>query len=516
MTDALTRAFADAERMVVNCKSAAPSISTVVAASAGYTMRPPSLMVAQEQLLHLRDYTWSAIRLIAQRVCSQRVCVGFAPTGRRFKRFKRLKSSSGQRIEPLDSHPLLDTMANPNPWWTYWQLMFASICSLEVTGRTLWWLRKQDGQTQILFIPTPWIYEIDPLRAWYRIRPVYSASAEFDIPGEECVELHYPSPDGGLPTEVLSPLQRVCEAVKSDQQIQIAQSAAIRNGIYPSVILTAGKLPGANGQPGERPTFTPQQREDLVTAIRQRFAGVTSMGEPLILDSLIERIDRLNQSAVELDFSNSSKIIKGRVLEAYGVSEVLMGCVSNANRATSVTADEIFVFNKINPLLELLSGVFTQRMAPLFASGRRRLQVWIEPARPHDAELFQKEWDSASRLGFVTKNEYRINVLNIPAVPGGDTYLEPAGFLPSNEADDETDTTDTTDDATDKSVKRLGHKDDDDECDEIEDGVCPDCGGTLDDSDICQQCGADFSDADCDDKGHVSRNNGQVNRLTAS
>ena len=87
-----------------------------------------------------------------------------------------------------------------------------------------------------------------------------------------------------------------------------------------------------------------------------------SAGEPLILDSLIERVDRFSQSVVEMNFSDSSKITKSRICEAYGCSEVLFGNVTNANRATSYTADTIFVDTRINPLVGLLSGVLTQRV----------------------------------------------------------------------------------------------------------------------------------------------------------
>jgi hypothetical protein len=54
VTDALDNAFADADRMVMNCKSA--SVSGGASASAGYNNRPLSLMLAREQLLHLRGW----------------------------------------------------------------------------------------------------------------------------------------------------------------------------------------------------------------------------------------------------------------------------------------------------------------------------------------------------------------------------------------------------------------------------------------------------------------------------
>jgi HK97 family phage portal protein len=429
MIDALDKAFADADRMVTNFKAA--SVGTIVTESAGFNHRPLSLVRAQEQFLHFRGWVWSAVRLVAQRIAGQRLCVGNQPTGSYYK------SSMGQRVEPLDSHPLLEAMYDPNPWMSYWELMWLAICSLEVTGRAVLWISKERDRTNILHIPTTWLQEIEPQQKWFKIRPLYSPD-EFTLPGDEILNWHYPNPDGYGPNEVISPLARAAEAVLTDQQIQTAQHSAFKNGIFPSVILTAGKLPGMGpGIPGERPTLTSSQREDLIATIRAAYRGVHSAGEPLILDSLIESITKFSQTVMEMDFGNSSKITKSRVLQAYGVSPILLGELENANRASSTVAEEIFVHNKINPLIEMLSGALTQRLAPMFAGPREKLVCWIERARPHDADLFIKEWELAGKLGFVTKNEWRINVLNLPAVEGGDTYLEPAGFLPSEQANND-------------------------------------------------------------------------------
>jgi phage portal protein BeeE len=388
-------------------------------------------------------------------------------------------------------------------------LMFVTIASLEITGRGVWWISKGTRQTadglgtSVMHIPTPWITKISPLQDQWTIRPTYSTE-EFTIPGDEVLNLHYPDPDGTHPNDVISPLSKIAEAVLTDQAISTAQERAFRNGIFPKVVLTAGRLPGVNGMPGERPTFTPQQREDLVTAIKGAYQGVINSDQPIILDSLIDKIERFSQTIMEMDFIGSSKVTKSRILQAYGVSPILLGELENANRASSTVAEEIFVYNKVNPLIELISGALTQWFAPMFAGPRERLVCWIEAAQPHDAENTLKQWDLGLRFGAATRNEYRRNVLNLQDMDGGDVPLEPAGFLPSQEPDE----------TPDKSGKvRRRKSEDDDECDEVEDGICPACGGELNDDDVCTQCGEDWSD--CEEKGQVNRN-GHANRIATS
>ena len=114
-----------------------------------------------------------------------------------------------------------------------WQLMWTVVASLEVTGTTLLWVKQGDGDapTQIYFIPTPWIIEIDPLQAWWKIWPTHSTGAEFTIPGDQIVNLHYPNPEGYHPNEVISPLSRVTEAILTDEKSHTAQHRAFINGI---------------------------------------------------------------------------------------------------------------------------------------------------------------------------------------------------------------------------------------------------------------------------------------------
>ena len=51
--------------------------------------------------------------------------------------------------------------------------------------------------------------------------------------------------------------------------------------------------------------------------------------------------------------------------------------------------------------------------------------LFIEPARPRDAEMEQKDWEDGLKYGCVTVNEYRSNVLRQPPQPWGDAVVLP-------------------------------------------------------------------------------------------
>lgn len=420
--DAITKALNDVDRMRTSFAAKAassPSVANVVASGQALGMVRPSVGTATEQLSHFKGWVWSAVRLIASRVAGQSVFVAKKPT--RPKRGKHL----GEALEPMDSHQLLDTLADPSELHTEWSLKFVTVASLELTGRALWWVTQDDGRQVILHIPTSWIVSVDARRTVWKIRP-NGSTEEFPLPGDEVV--HYFYPDPADPLGAISPLSRIAEAVLTDEEISTAQFKAFRNGIFPKVVLTAGRLPDSpDGIKGQRPSLSAEQRQQLIGAIKGVYQGTLRADEPFIIDGLIESITKVSNSIAEMDFLNSAKLTKSKVLQGFGVSPILLGEVEGANRASATVADEIFCASKINPLIELLSQSMTAWLGPMFAAGpNEKLCVWIDPAVANDPELDLKRWELAGKLGAITKNEFRRRVLNLSDVGGGDVALSPS------------------------------------------------------------------------------------------
>lgn len=321
-------------------------------------------------------------------------------------------------LEPLDQHPLLDVLADPNPLMVAWSLMFSAVASLELTGRSLLWATVQDGKRVLMPIPTTWIESIDHKRTVFTIRPAGLAKS-FPVPGDEVCHFFYPDPSN--PYGCLSPLQQIAEAVEADNSIQLSQWRAFKNGINPRVALVVGKNPGIPGAgEGVRPRLNARQRRQLFNAIMSEYGGEENTDKPIILDGLIERVEKLSTTPREMDFLNSSKLTKARILQGFGVNPILLGETEGANRASAYVAEEIFVSNKINPIIQLLSQTMTEWLGPVFSKPNEKLVVWIEPAVARDAEMELRRWQVGGQLGFVSPNEYRRTLLGLPDLPGGD------------------------------------------------------------------------------------------------
>ena len=325
-------------------------------------LQAASLSTATEQYRHNSGWVYVAIRAIAQRIAGQDLHVGQIPT-----RPKRRGKAIGDKVEPIDDHPLLDSINEPNAIQTRWQLMVSTIAGLELTGKAYWWLPDSDnGKVDVWPLPATWVEPSDSLRGSYTVRP--SGSVEgFPVPAEHIAPFTLPDPSN--PFGSLSPLQTQAPAVATDEAIQSAQHRAFQNGIHPGVILRAGRLPSQiPGSPGEVPSLNDDQRRDSIQAIKTTYKDVANHGEPLILDALIESVEKFSHTPEEMDFLDSGKSTKGRILQAYGVNPLILGEIEGANRAQAVVAEESFCSNTVNPLIEMMSQAITRWVCPRFAA----------------------------------------------------------------------------------------------------------------------------------------------------
>lgn len=426
--DSLSKAMDGAERMIAIARAKAATGSTIRLPQitndvlAGHER---FITGAAEQYAANRGWVYACVRLIATRIAGQPIRVGIAgkspaPAGPAF----RTKAMQPAGVEPLESHPLLDLLNDPSSLDVAFSHVFATVASLELTGRALWLVAaEEDGRPSLLNIPISWVQEVDRKRTVWKIRPS-RAGTPIPVPGNQVVYFHYKDPAD--PYGALSPLTALAAAVAADESISAAQ-AALFSKPHPGLILTVGRMVGADGRPIDaRHKLTDAQRMQLVNAVRQAYGGVLQRGEPLILDGLIERAEKLSYTPQELDFLSSAKLTKSRILQGYNTSPILLGEVEGANRASATVADEIFCGNKVNPTIRLLSQCMTEWLGPLFARPGEKLVVWIDEAVPHDPEMKLKRLQLAAARGWITVNEGRAE-LGYGPVEGGDELPESGG-----------------------------------------------------------------------------------------
>lgn len=397
-----------------------------------------SLANAAKQYGALRDIPYTAIRPIAVKVASQEILLGYKDTSEKTKEklspaasrlrtksltyelappFMRKKIAEG--LDPVEDHFLLDVLENPNPYTSGWALKYCTAMSLSATGDAFWLIDRgpagAEGQagaiTGFWYLPKTWVTPVhDPVPfAAYKIRPPGEPDRT-DLPNVPAADMiHFRYPDPGNPLGSMSPLQTQARAVNTDDEIQKAQLASMRNSIHPSVILRAGRLPPKPGETGQGPlpVLTPEQRRQLTDSIRLHASGAMHFGDPLIIDGMIEGVEQFSRSPAELDFPNGSGLTKDRIMQGLGVNPIVAGQIQDANRASAYVAHKGFFDLVVNPVLALMSATLTARLSGADPTAGRKLYIWLEEAVAEDADLNLAKMTGAQTAMAVTKNEWR-------------------------------------------------------------------------------------------------------------
>lgn len=387
-----------------------------------------------EQYRHYKGWAYVAIKAIAQRVASRPlklVDMGQSANsdgieGRADAPAWTKSWGQAEAGEVIESHPLLDAVMRPNEIMTQWSLMFCTVASLQLTGASYWWFEQSESGLRIWPLPSHWVSvnHNDGLNASYRIIPNGNESEAFTADGKDIA--YFSLPDPSNPLKNVSPLQTQAAAISTDEAIQESQYRAFKNGIFPGVIMTVGRLPDMpGGGPGERPVLEPEQRRILVDAAKLFYQGAVNYNEPMVVDGMIEKIEKFSNNPQEMDYANSGNIVKARIFQAFGVNPLVLGEVTAGSHAQSSMADKHFVTTVINPLLDLMGQVITGWMVPYFNFGSRKVVAYFDPAVADDEQERRQIWQLAINSGVVTANEVRSRLLQLPESddPAADTLL---------------------------------------------------------------------------------------------
>lgn len=401
---------------------------------------------AKEQYRHFRGQTFTSIRPIAQRIAGQplrlaRIAPAAAGRGRRQVETRQYAEAelaafvvkqlgrpikANERLEVVDQHPILDALAAPAaslPGWNDWCLKYVTAASLELTGHAYWWFPVVKGRKEIWHLPTHWVRPKNSpsglFQGWL-IQPD-GASDEREVGPAEIAPFWYPDPKN--PLRGLGPLEAGAGSVMVDEYVVDAQKRAFQLGLHPGAVITVGAQAMKGGKQ-VRPRLRQWQRSQLTEAINARYRGMTHFGEAMILDALIEDIRPYGNTPKQMDFGGNAEQAQARVEQTFGTNPYVAGASGLSSRAESAEADRHFCYSTVNPKIELLSRVLSIVVLPHFDASREFV-LFIEPARPRDAEMEQKDWEDGLKYGCITVNEYRSNVLRQPPQPWGDAVVMP-------------------------------------------------------------------------------------------
>ncbi len=383
------------------------------------------------------SWTYAAVRPIANRVAAQPIRVARVtrmsneramqswelrrvPQHVKDYAAKTFHMPSSASLEILESHPFLDAMHDPNGIMTSYSLMYLLAASLQLAGRSFWWIVKSTRRKglDIWSLPAHWVTpdSSEGFRTNWKVRPSGSMES-FNVPGEAMANFCYPKVSD--PFGSFSPVEAAARDILTDEAIKESQHRSFQNDIVPGLAIILGETAvGIDGKPA-RPQAESHQIEQLEVRLNQLYRGSGNSRRFIVLDSLIKDVQKISTNPNEMDYQKSGLMVKKAIMQIFGVNEIIAGEIEGANRASAVVADENFLSNVVNPLLSLVNGVINKTVLPLFRRGKEQIVAWIEDGTATDPAERRADWELGYRMRATTRDEFRADVLGLPPLPDG-------------------------------------------------------------------------------------------------
>jgi uncharacterized membrane protein YgcG len=138
-----------------------------------------------------------------------------------------------------------------------------------------------------------------------------------------------------------------------------------------------------------------------------------NIGDPVILDSLIESVHKLHLTPQEMDWPASGEIVKKRIFQTYRVNPYVVGEVTGVNKAQAVVAEQTFNTQVVNPIAGSISEMATDFLGPRYETPKRLL-VYLEQAVSEDPDQLLRVYSTLRRNGDVTQDEIRSALAGLP------------------------------------------------------------------------------------------------------
>lgn len=320
--------------------------------------------------------------------------------------------SLSMKIDVIEEHSFLDRMASPNEFQTGSALIWCTAFSLCACGESIWlldWDDEAGDLAAVYYLPRHWVLPVAEGRnPFAKYKLLINGRLDDSPPIDGRYVVHVMTPNASNPAAPYSSTSAQSLAIATDEEIQRAQLAVTKNITKPGMLVVMGEMDAPTGHGSHRPELTADQRRDIADQVRLHYQTAARMGDPLILDRLIQDVRPYMPGPSDLDYQNGSSVIADRVYQGYGTNPIVAGQVQNGNRAQALVAHESMDWLQVNPLATLISESMTAKIGSLYAGeSADRLVIWFDPAKARDPELMHKRFSEVAKYGVLTKGQLR-------------------------------------------------------------------------------------------------------------
>ncbi|MGE5496602.1 MAG: phage portal protein [Syntrophothermus sp.] len=309
-----------------------------------------------------------------------------------FRLYRESQRSGSPIIEEILSHPVIDLIKSPNPYLSWYDLLYLTVQNMDIQG-SFYWLKERDGLGVVRRIRPifPHLITIIPDPAEYIKCYMYKdLSTSFPIDKDDIIHFRHPKAgDIYNGQSILLAIADVININNSQLQYQIESF----NQPIPPVSLQTDKDLGI------------QAAQNLQEEFRQKYGGINRISRVPVLDNGL-KLNIHKRTAQELDFSDSRKGLRDEILAAFRVPANKLGIVTDVNKANADAADYSYLANAIDPLCRYISMKLTQDFRKEFKSPD--LIIKNDDVIPQDTEKKLKYYESGLKYKWLTIDEVRL------------------------------------------------------------------------------------------------------------
>jgi len=332
-----------------------------------------------------------------------------------------------QQAEPVEDHPVLQLMAQPDPMIMGSLFWGWCIQDYKLFGNT--YLRKIRSSTRgtvtaLQFLPQDMVRPVgngtNPLTHY-----VYTTDGRsFDIPVSDMIHIRY----GRDPSDIRlgrAPLAAVLREIATDNTASTTAYGLLANGAMPSLIVG----------PDAKETTVDMSMDDARQVKRQLHEDLTGDGSGgIVVMTGAYKMDRVSLTPSELALDSVRRVPEERICSALGINPMVLGLGSGLERSTYSNyerAQQAAWEDGMVPLLRTLADAITADLLPEYPETQQGDFVMydLETVRAL-ADDMQAEADRAEKLykaGIIDRAEAK-RIAGLEAIPEDEGQLHPTAI----------------------------------------------------------------------------------------
>jgi len=351
---------------------------------------------------------FTCIRKIAEKVANAE-----------FKLYKILGTPGKEKIDEVKNHPLLDLLAQVNPFTTKFEMMDITQTYIELLGNAYWYKArgKNSRKPLELWMLRPDRVEVieDPDKIIKEYRYTLPNGTKQNFAPEDIIHFKQPNPKSafyGLPT--VAPIMEIVENLV--YSIRWNKNFFYNNAIPDTVILTKNKM-------------SAEEKEEFRKNWQKKYGGISKSHSFGILEGEDVKIEKITDSMKDMQFTQLEENSAQQILAGFGVPKSIIG-MQGMNRAEAEAQIYTFLSETIEPKVRRIIERLNEFLVPEYGDN---LYLDFEKMAPQDRRSLLDEYEIGLRMNWLLINEVRDRE-GLPPIEGGWDFYLPITSTPAGGA----------------------------------------------------------------------------------